>query len=107
MAGIPLGFAGKGSQQGLREEEVEHCAFRTALAQAPVETNARRGAMHSDNAHCGAAAGGMEELHELLRDPHVAQEKCQCLMRGPVESLGDIKDQDMILLLSLLQPALG
>ena len=105
MAGISLGFAGKASQEGLQEEEVEHGAFRTALPQASVDTNARRGATWSDNAHRGAAAEGMEVLDELLRNPHVAQEKCQCPMQGRVESLGDIEGQDMILLLFSLQPS--
>ena len=107
VAGIALGFACKASQEGLQEEEVEHGAFRTALPQAPAETNARRGAICGDNAHRGAAAEGMEELAEVFSDPPVAQEKCQRPMRGRVKNLGNIKGQDMILLLSTLQPALG
>ena len=75
VAGIPLCFAGKASQEGHQEEEVEHGTLRTALPQASVKRNARCGAMRSDNAHCGAAAEGMEELGELLRDPHVVLEE--------------------------------
>ena len=107
VAGIPLGFAGKALQKGIQEEEVEHGTFRPALLEASVEADARSGAMRGDDAHRGTAAKGLEELDEFLRDPHVAQEESQCPMRGCVESLGDIKGEDMILLLPPLQSALG
>ena len=48
----------------------------------------------------------MEELYKLLPDVHVAHEESQCPMRGGVEGLGDIKGQDIILLLPPLQSAL-
>ena len=51
MASIAVSLAGKAPQEGLQEEEVEHGAFRTALPQAPVEANARCGAMCSDDVH--------------------------------------------------------
>ena len=105
MAGIPLDFVGKAPQEWFQEEEVEHGTFRAALSQASIEANARGGTMRCDNAHCGAATKGMEKLCKLLRDPHVAQEESQSPMRGGVEGLGDIKGQDMILLLSPLRCA--
>ena len=107
LAGIPLGFAGKASQKGHEEKDEEHGPFRTARPQAPMEADTRSGAMRGDDAHCGTAAKGLEDLDELLRNPHVAQEESQCPMRGCVEALGDMKGQDMILLPSPLQSALG
>ena len=62
--------------------------------------------MHSGNAHCGGTTEGVEELNELLWDPHVAREEGQSPMRGGVESLGDIKGQDVVLFLTSLKPAL-
>ena len=75
MASISLSIARKAPQEGFQEEEVEHGTLRTALPQALVESNARRGAMRSDDAHHRPAPEGMEEPEELLRDPHVAQEE--------------------------------
>ena len=54
---------------------MEHSALRTALPQAPVELNARRRAVRSDDAHQRPAAEGVEEADELFRDSHVAQEE--------------------------------
>ena len=107
MASISLSLAGKAPQEGLQEEEVEHGAFRTALPQAHVEANARCGAMCGDDAHQGSATEGVEEPDDLLWDPYVAYEKRQRSMRGCVECLGDVKGQEMILLVSTRQPALG
>ena len=106
MAGIPLASAGKAPQEGLQEEEVEHSAFRATLPQATMEADARGGAVRCENAHCGATTEGMAELDELLQDPHVAQEEGESPMWGGVESLGNIKDQDAILLVTPLQSAL-
>ena len=63
--------------------------------------------MRADDAHYGAAAKGLEELDELLRDSHVAPEESQCPMRSCFDGVGDIQGQDMILLVSPLQCALG
>ena len=102
----PSAFARKAPQKGLQEEEVEHGTFRTALPQASGKMDTPSGVMRGDDAHFGAAAKGLEELDELLRGPHVAQEESWCRMRGCVEGLGDIQGQNMILLLSPLQSAL-
>ena len=106
VAGIPLGLAGEAPQEGLQEEEVEHGALRTALPQAPVDANASCGAMCGDDVHQGSATEDVQEPDQLPRDPHVAYEKRQRSMQSCVECLGDVKGQDMILLLSTLQPAL-
>ena len=90
-----------------QEEEVEHGTLRIALAQAPVEPNARRWALRSDDEHQRPAAESLEEPDELLQDPHVAQQECQRPMRRCVKCLGHVEGQDVILLLLTLQPALG
>ena len=71
-----------------------------------MDADARGGAVRGDNAHCGAAIEGMEELDELLRNLHVAQEESQSPMRRNVERLGDMKGRDVILLLTPLQSTL-
>ena len=91
MASISPRLAGKASQERFQEEEVEHGTLRTALPQAPVEPNARRLAVHSDDAHQGPAAEGVEEPDELLRDRHVAQEERQRPMQRCVKCLGNVK----------------
>ena len=48
----------------------------------------------------------MEELDELLWDPHVAQEESHSHMRDSVEGLGDINGQDVVLFVTLPKPAL-
>ena len=75
MAGISPRLAGKAPQERFQEEEVGHGTLRTALLQAPVEPNARRWAVRSDDAHQRPAAEGVEAPDQLLRDPHVAQEE--------------------------------
>ena len=72
MVSLAMSLANKASQQGLQEDEVEHGTFRAALPRAPVEADARHGAMCGDGAHRGAATEGVEELDELLWDRHVA-----------------------------------
>ena len=104
MASISPRFAGKPPEERFQEEEVEHGTLHTALPQAPVEPNARRWAGRSDDAHQRPAAEGVEEPDELLRDPHVAQEKRQRPMRRCVKCLGYVEGQDVILLLLTLQP---
>ena len=61
---------------------MEHSAFRATLQQATMEADAWGGAVRRDNAHCGATTEGMEELDELLRKPHVAQEENQSPMQA-------------------------
>ena len=65
------------------------------------------GAVRRDNAQCGATPEGMKVLDKLLRDPHVAPEESHCPVRGNIESLGNIEGQDMILLLTPLQPTVS
>ena len=69
MASISLSLAGKGPQEGFQKEEVEQGTLRSALPQAPVESNARCGAMPGDDAHQRPTAEGVEEPDELLWDP--------------------------------------
>ena len=63
-------------------------------------------AVCSDNAHCRATLEGVEELDELLRDLHVAQEESLRAIWRVVKGLVDIKGQDVIRLLTSLKPML-
>ena len=72
-----------------------------------MEAGAREGGgLRGDNADRGATSECMEELDELLENPNVPQQEIQGPLQGGVEGLGDIKDQDVILLLTELPLAL-
>ena len=85
-----------GPEQGLEGERVQQRAFGVALPDAAQHMDGLCQPLRGDDAQSGTRVEEEQDIHDLWRHGEVAQDEVEGAVRGGVEGLAGVEDDDVV-----------